>query len=103
MVDLERGDTTEGSDLNPWWFASFGFPVLAGTFGPIATTFSICAIIRPWVLAGPARGHTPFESKRFLALNAVQLCLALVSNLILLFGMAHKIRLFTAQLTTMLG
>jgi len=60
-------------------------------------------MIRPWALADPARDPTPFESAGFLAFNAVQLCIALVSNLILIFGMARKIRLFIAHLTTIVG
>lgn len=27
-----------------WWFVSTFFPLVAGTFGPVATMFSICAI-----------------------------------------------------------
>ena len=31
-----------------WWFASSAFPLIAGTLGPVASAFSICALVRPW-------------------------------------------------------
>jgi hypothetical protein len=31
-----------------WWFASTAFPLIAGTFGPMASAFSICALSQPW-------------------------------------------------------
>lgn len=37
-------------DYSLWWLAFFIFPVLAGTFGPIAAAFSICALSQSWIL-----------------------------------------------------
>lgn len=31
-----------------WWFASTAFPLMAGTFGPMASAFSICALVVHW-------------------------------------------------------
>ncbi|KAL6412398.1 potassium channel [Ilyonectria robusta] len=31
-----------------WWFLSSAFPMLAGTLGPVASAFSICALVQPW-------------------------------------------------------
>jgi potassium channel subfamily K, other eukaryote len=31
-----------------WWWASTVFPLLAGTFGPMANAFSICALVESW-------------------------------------------------------
>lgn len=31
-----------------WWFASSAFPMIAATLGPVASAFSICALVRPW-------------------------------------------------------
>lgn len=31
-----------------WWFASTACPLLAGTFGPLANAFSICALVEKW-------------------------------------------------------
>ena len=33
---------------NRYWFASTAFPLIAGTFGPMASTFSICALVVKW-------------------------------------------------------
>lgn len=47
-------DTSEGEEersfLRPsrWWFASTAFPLTAGTFGPMANAFSICALVENW-------------------------------------------------------
>lgn len=31
-----------------WWFASTAFPLIAGTLGPMASAFSICALAVHW-------------------------------------------------------
>lgn len=31
-----------------WWYASTAFPLVAGTFGPMANTFSVCALVQYW-------------------------------------------------------
>src|SRR5690349_18217989 len=31
-----------------WWFASTACPLIAGTFGPMANAFSICALPNKW-------------------------------------------------------
>ena len=31
-----------------WWFASTAFPLIAGTGGPMASAFSICALAVQW-------------------------------------------------------
>lgn len=36
-----------------WWFASTAFPLTAGTFGPMANAFSICALVENWRVALP--------------------------------------------------
>ncbi|CAH0015087.1 unnamed protein product [Clonostachys rhizophaga] len=91
-----------------WWFASSAFPMIAGTLGPVASAFSICALVVPW------RQHlAPREdiSKAtyindppwLLAINAIQLALALVANVFLLLNMARRVRFGIAQPITMLG
>lgn len=35
-------------DPSRWWFASTAFPLVAGTFGPMASAFSICALVQSW-------------------------------------------------------
>lgn len=31
-----------------WWMIASAFPMIAGTLGPVASAFSICALGRPW-------------------------------------------------------
>ena len=31
-----------------WWMTSTAFPLIAGTFGPIANLLSICALVETW-------------------------------------------------------
>ena len=31
-----------------WWFAATAFPMIAGTFAPVALAFGICSIVEPW-------------------------------------------------------
>jgi potassium channel subfamily K len=33
-----------------WGYASTVFPLLAGTFGPMANAFSICALVENWTV-----------------------------------------------------
>ena len=39
-----------------WWYASTAFPLLAGTFGPMANAFSICALVENWRVSIPPGG-----------------------------------------------
>lgn len=39
-----------------WWYASTAFPLLAGTFGPMASAFSICALVENWRVEIPQGG-----------------------------------------------
>jgi len=43
-----------------WWYASTVFPLVAGTFGPMASAFNICALVENWrvdVPKGGMEGH----------------------------------------------
>lgn len=31
-----------------WWLASTAYPLIAGTFGPMASAFNICSLAQPW-------------------------------------------------------
>ena len=48
----------ERSFLMParWWYASTAFPLIAGTFGPMANAFSICALVENWRVSIPKGG-----------------------------------------------
>ncbi len=39
-----------------WWYASTFIPLLAGTFGPMANAFSICALVENWRVKIPPGG-----------------------------------------------
>ena len=39
-----------------WWWASTAFPLIAGTFGPMANAFSICALVENWRVTIPPGG-----------------------------------------------
>ncbi len=59
-VDADNMDEEEEvkSYLLParWWYASTAFPLLAGTFGPMANTFSVCALVQYWRVEIPPGG-----------------------------------------------
>ncbi|KAL9100286.1 MAG: hypothetical protein Q9163_004318 [Psora crenata] len=93
-----------------WWFASTGFPLLAGTFGPMASAFSICALAVHWRVEippghGPNEGHgnTVKDPKWLLAINGISLGLALISNFSLLLNMARRLSFSIAQPITITG
>ena len=46
--DREQQEEADLMQPSRWWFASTAFPLLAGTFGPMATGFNICALVHPW-------------------------------------------------------
>ena len=51
-------EEAERSFLLPakWWYASTAFPLIAGTFGPMANAFSICALVENWRVKIPKGG-----------------------------------------------
>ncbi len=60
--DHDEADTLQ--QPSRWWFASTAIPLLAGTFGPMATGFNICALVQYWRQTVPlppndleTRGH----------------------------------------------
>ncbi|KAL7818038.1 voltage-gated potassium channel [Trichoderma aethiopicum] len=90
-----------------WWFLSSVFPMVAGTLGPVASAFSICALVKPWrqrlVSEDPDEAIYVSDPPWLTAINAVQLAIALISNLFLLFNMARRIRFGIAQPITIVG
>ncbi|CAK7265862.1 hypothetical protein SEPCBS57363_001797 [Sporothrix epigloea] len=91
-----------------WWFASSAFPMIAATLGPVASAFSICALVRPWrqeILEGEAINTASFVKDPIwlTCINAIQLFIALASNMFLLLNMARRVRFAVAQPITMVG
>ncbi|KAL7946736.1 voltage-gated potassium channel [Trichoderma barbatum] len=100
----------DNAHLEPtrWWFLSSVFPMIAGTLGPVASAFSICALVSPWrqqLVPGGDPDTAPYigDPAWLTAVNAVQLAIALISNMFLLFNMARRIRFGIAQPITIVG
>ncbi|KAJ3763343.1 hypothetical protein EV360DRAFT_33765 [Lentinula raphanica] len=85
-----------------WWFTSTAFPLVAGTFGPLANLFSVCALVQTWRVK-MSNGEPETQGQRIsdphwlIGLNAASLVLALLANLLLLFNFAHRVRYIVAQ------
>ncbi|KAI1275584.1 hypothetical protein F5Y07DRAFT_369732 [Xylaria sp. FL0933] len=91
-----------------WWFASAAFPMIAGTLGPVASAFSICALVKPWRQEIPpgsdiTKATFIHDPSWLLAINAVQLVIAVVANCFLLLNMTKRVRFNIAQPITILG
>ncbi|KAH9907500.1 hypothetical protein F4778DRAFT_769001 [Xylariomycetidae sp. FL2044] len=101
---------SEQGHLDPtrWWVASAAFPMIAGTLGPVASAFSICALVRNWrqkIEPGSDVTKAVFvpDPPWLYAVNGVQLVIALVSNVFLLLNMTKRIRFSVAQPVTIVG
>ncbi|KKY21340.1 putative potassium channel [Phaeomoniella chlamydospora] len=107
--DLDE-EEEERSYLLPtrYWIASTAIPLIAGTFGPMANAFNICAIIQNWRVSVPAGGTEEHgiaiaDPQWALAINGLSLASALIANMALLFNMARRIPFSVAQPITILG
>ena len=79
-----------------WWFVSTLFPLVAGTFGPVASAFSICAIVQDWRVVPSAaskeqEGPLLRDPSWLIAVNAVSLAVAIMTNALMLLQMAEKV------------
>ncbi|KAJ7727224.1 hypothetical protein B0H16DRAFT_1697793 [Mycena metata] len=94
----EDDDEEEVGFFQPkrWWFTSTAFPLVAGTFGPLANLFSACALSQNW------REHnadgTGIPNPRWLnAITGFSLALSLLGNGVLLANFGHLLRYSIAQ------
>ncbi|RYO89413.1 hypothetical protein DL764_008581 [Monosporascus ibericus] len=109
--DNNHRDTSNGqTHLDPtrWWFASAAFPMVAGTLGPVASAFSICALVEKWrQMIPPGSDITKAEFIQdpvwLLAVNGVQLIIAVIANVFLLLNMTKRVRFSIAQPITIVG
>ncbi|KAF2642892.1 voltage-gated potassium channel [Massarina eburnea CBS 473.64] len=108
--DQEKAEAQEQRFLDPsrWWFASTACPLIAGTFGPIANAFSICALVEKWrvyIPPGADEGHgVKVEDPVWLvAVNSVSLVFALAANIALLLNMTQRLKFAIAQPITIVG
>ena len=84
--------------------------MMAGTLGPVASAFSICALVRPWrqfFIAGSGADiqKAPFipDPTWLIVVNAIQLAIALIANFFLLLNMSRKVRFTLALPITIIG
>ncbi|QDS68157.1 hypothetical protein FKW77_010351 [Venturia effusa] len=106
--ELEEEEEEDFLDPSRWWFASTACPLIAGTFGPLANAFSICALVESWRVFIPpggseATGESITDPKWLLAINGIQLALALIANSALLLNMARRLPFAIAQSITIVG
>ncbi|KAI9808583.1 MAG: hypothetical protein M1825_003732 [Sarcosagium campestre] len=116
--DIEKPQRYEGEDedeaeddyLSPsrWWITSTAVPLIAGTFGPMASAFNICALVQSWRVEIPPggveeHGKSIQDPKWLLAANAVSLVFALVANMSLLLQLAKRLSFVVAQPITIIG
>ena len=99
-MSIENGS----SHLDPsrWWFASSAFPMAVGTLGPVASAFSICALVQPWIQRKSDATFLP-DPIWLTVVNSLQLALAIVSNIFLSLNMARRISFSVAQPVTIVG
>lgn len=82
--------------------------MIAGTLGPVASAFSTCALVQKW------RRHIPpglavtqadlIDDPVWLTvINAIQLAIAVISNVFLLLNMTRRVRFSVAQPITIVG
>ncbi|KAG7286056.1 hypothetical protein NEMBOFW57_008359 [Staphylotrichum longicolle] len=107
---VPKAATNEWAHLDPsrWWFASSAFPMIAGTLGPVASAFSICALVKPWRQSYPPGTDVttaPFipDPPWLTAINAVQLVIAIFANLALFLNMTRRLSFTIAQPVTIVG
>ncbi|KAH7160540.1 hypothetical protein B0J13DRAFT_494199 [Dactylonectria estremocensis] len=106
----EKKFQNDGAHPDPsrWWLLSSAFPMLAGTLGPVASVFSICALVQPWrqhLVPGGDVQEAPFvtDPPWLTIVNAIQLVVAITSNMFLLLNMTRRVRFSLALPITIVG
>ncbi|KAF7302368.1 hypothetical protein HMN09_00870400 [Mycena chlorophos] len=84
------------SQPNRWWFTSTMFPLIAGTFGPLANFFSACALSQPW-RQHVADGSGIQDPMWLNAITGLSLAFSLLANFFLLANFGHAMRYSVAQ------
>ncbi|KAJ7641706.1 hypothetical protein FB45DRAFT_900832 [Roridomyces roridus] len=81
---------------NRWWFTSTAFPIVAGTFGPLANFFSVCAQSQNW-RQHTADGSQISDPEWLTAVTGLSLAISLFANIVLLANFGHLLRYSIAQ------
>ncbi|KAH6645854.1 hypothetical protein BKA67DRAFT_695807 [Truncatella angustata] len=103
------GDEIHGDNENCywvesiWWYMSFAFPAIAGAFGPIASAFSICSLIRPWIKPSTGEDLNNWNDQVLVISNAIQLSLAVGANVLLLVNVIRGLKSSIALPLTIAG
>ncbi|KAJ7664396.1 hypothetical protein DFH06DRAFT_1041762 [Mycena polygramma] len=82
-----------------WWFTSTAFPLVAGTIGPLANFFSVCALSQTW-REHEADGSSISDPGWLNAVTGLSLALSLLGNMVLLANFGHLLRYSIAQSIT---
>ncbi|KAK0920293.1 hypothetical protein LTR91_011426 [Friedmanniomyces endolithicus] len=104
----EEEEEEDYREPSHWWFASTAFPLLAGTFGPMANGFSICALANYWRVYIPPGGTEEHgveikDPAWLIAINVLSLACAITGNMTLLLNMARRVKFSIAQPITIIG
>ncbi|KAK3114713.1 hypothetical protein LTR53_006724 [Teratosphaeriaceae sp. CCFEE 6253] len=107
-AEAEEEEEEDYREPSHWWFASTASPLIAGTFGPMANGFSVCALATTWRVYIPplnTEEHgTPIPDPPWLiAINVISLACALTGNATLLLNMARRVKFSVAQPMTISG
>lgn len=82
--------------------------MIAATLGPVASAFSTCALVQKWRRCIPPgkdinqAGQIP-DPVWLTVINAIQLAIAVISNVFLLLNMTRRVRFSVAQPITIVG
>jgi potassium channel subfamily K len=84
------------------------FPLVAGTFGPMASMFNICAIAIPWRVVvdtdlKEANGHRIPDPQWLVGVNIASLAIAVMANVSLLGQMTNRLRYNISGPITIVG
>ena len=83
--------------------------IVIGTFGPVATAFSICALAQSWrIVADPTntteqQGQDVSDPSWLIIVNAISLGIAILTNMLMLMQMAEKVPYRIAALFVVFG
>ncbi|MCJ1418740.1 Potassium channel [Xylographa parallela] len=102
-------EEAEGDPTSPsrWWFSSTLFPLIAATFGPLASAFGIAALVMDWVIiVNPSSTESTgidIPNPNWLdAINAISLFTSVAANLMLLAHMTGRISFPVSQPATII-
>ncbi|KAF9034328.1 hypothetical protein BJ165DRAFT_1513056 [Panaeolus papilionaceus] len=99
-AELQKSEK-QGGIYQPtfWWFTETAFPLIAGTFGPVANLFSVCSLAWTWRVQVSNSGRVP-DPAWLIVLNSCSLGVSFAANVVLLLNFARRIPYYIAQIIT---